>query len=104
MLIADGHHRYGISRTYRDEVRAAADAPRQPAELTLTFVGELVAEQLSVEAIHRLYAGVDVSSGCGRSWRRRSTYADRRHPTPQTLAAMAAEGFLVLVGPTAPSA
>ena len=23
VLIADGHHRYGISRTYRDEVRAA---------------------------------------------------------------------------------
>ena len=28
VLIADGHHRYGISRTYRDEVRAAAGRRR----------------------------------------------------------------------------
>lgn len=55
-LIADGHHRYSIARTYRDEQRAAGDAPG--AELTMTYVGELVAEQLSVEAIHRIYRGV----------------------------------------------
>ena len=28
VLIADGHHRYGISRTYRDEVRAPPEARR----------------------------------------------------------------------------
>ena len=33
-------------------------APTPPAEETLAFVGELVAEQLSIEAIHRLYRGV----------------------------------------------
>jgi uncharacterized protein (DUF1015 family) len=55
-LIADGHHRYAVSRQYRDERRAeGGDAG---AELTLAFVGELVADQLSVEAIHRLYTGI----------------------------------------------
>ena len=55
VLIADGHHRYGISRIYRDEVRAATGGPTPPAEETLAFVNELVADQLSVAAIHRLY-------------------------------------------------
>ena len=55
VLIADGHHRYGISRTYRDEVRAATGRTDTPAEETLAFVSELVADQLSVAAIHRLY-------------------------------------------------
>ena len=53
VLIADGHHRYAISRTYRDEVRAHGGPA--DAELTMTYVGELVQEQLSVAAIHRLY-------------------------------------------------
>ncbi|MBJ7368502.1 MAG: DUF1015 domain-containing protein, partial [Ilumatobacteraceae bacterium] len=53
VLIADGHHRYAISRTYRDEQRIqSAD---NASELTMTYVAELVEEQLSVAAIHRLY-------------------------------------------------
>ena len=56
-LIADGHHRYAVSRQYRDERRAEYDED-PGAEFTLAFVGELVADQLSVEAIHRLYTGV----------------------------------------------
>ena len=58
VLIADGHHRYGIGRTYRDERRAAAGGDAGLAEDTLTFISELVADQLSVEAIHRLYHDV----------------------------------------------
>ena len=57
VLIADGHHRYSIGRTYRDE-RRAADDDNGAAELTLAYVAELVAEQLSIDAIHRLYNGV----------------------------------------------
>lgn len=53
VLIADGHHRYAISRTYRDEARNAGGP--EGAELTMTYVGELIQEQLSVAAIHRLY-------------------------------------------------
>ncbi|MBI4936311.1 MAG: DUF1015 domain-containing protein [Actinobacteria bacterium] len=56
VLIADGHHRYAISRTFRDERRAAGGD--DAAELTLTYVAELVEEQLSIDAIHRLYRGV----------------------------------------------
>jgi len=57
VLIADGHHRYAISRTFRDEVRAAGRTG-SGAELTLTYVAELVEEQLSIDAIHRLYHGI----------------------------------------------
>jgi len=85
VLIADGHHRYSIARTYRDEVRAeskhvcspegeeAVDEQSEehrdevralsgrtdtPAELTLALINELVDDQLSIEAIHRLYGGL----------------------------------------------
>lgn len=54
VLIADGHHRYAISRTYRDE-RRATEGPGA-WDLTLTYVGELVEEQLSIDAIHRVYS------------------------------------------------
>ena len=54
MLIADGHHRYAISRTYRDEVRAATGRTDTDAELTMTYVAELVDEQLSIDPIHRV--------------------------------------------------
>lgn len=58
VLIADGHHRYAVARAHRDEERGrGGDA--SAAELTLASVGELVPEQLSVRAIHRLYSGVD---------------------------------------------
>ena len=59
VLIADGHHRYAISRTFRDEVRAE-HGDDTAAELTLTYVAELVGDQLSIDAIHRLYHGVSV--------------------------------------------
>lgn len=58
VLIADGHHRYAISRTYRDETRQRLGSHDTGAELTLTFVNELIEEQLSVAAIHRVYRGI----------------------------------------------
>ncbi len=58
VLIADGHHRYGVARRYRDETRAQTGDDGSPAELTLAFVSELVADQLSVEAIHRVYRNI----------------------------------------------
>ena len=57
VIIADGHHRYAISRTFRDEVRARTQSKDTGAELTLTYINELVEEQLSVAAIHRFYNG-----------------------------------------------
>ena len=90
VLIADGHHRYGISRTYRDEVREVTGRIDTPAEETLTFVSELVADQLSVAAIHRLYDRMYAD------FSHTFSLTDMERPTPQTLAAMREEGFLVL--------
>ena len=98
VLIADGHHRYAISRTVRDEVREQTGRTDTAAEQTLAFVNELVAEQLSVEAIHRLYSEtgfVELRDALGRFF----VLEPYDGPTPDTLAAMVADGFLVLVGP-----
>ena len=62
VVIADGHHRYAISRTFRDEQRASDTGSNGSAELTMTYVGELIEEQLSVEAIHRLYTGIEFAA------------------------------------------
>jgi uncharacterized protein (DUF1015 family) len=51
-----------ISRTFRDEQRKADTGSNGSAELTMTYVGELIEEQLSVEAIHRLYTGIDFAA------------------------------------------
>ena len=58
VVIADGHHRYAISRTFRDEQRSADTGTHGSAETTMTYIGELIEEQLSVDAIHRLYTGI----------------------------------------------
>jgi uncharacterized protein (DUF1015 family) len=96
VLIADGHHRYGISRTYRDEVRAANGDRPNPADETLAFVNELVADQLSVEAIHRLYHDVsldDLVAALDTCFERN----DAGRPDDATLATMDSEGVLCLV-------
>jgi uncharacterized protein (DUF1015 family) len=64
VLIADGHHRYGVSRQYRDECRAENGGLAGPYDLTMTYLGELVDEQLSVAPIHRLLDGLPA----GRDW------------------------------------
>lgn len=98
VLIADGHHRYGVAQTFRDEMRAAA-GDHTPAEDTLVFVSELVADQLSVEAIHRLYSNVsfdDLAAALDAAF--------DRTPAGTAGAGLLAElnerGALCLVGPT----
>jgi uncharacterized protein (DUF1015 family) len=95
VLIADGHHRYGVSRSYRDEVRETTGRTDTAAELTLAFVNELIEEQLSVEAIHRLYANIEVAD-LARALARSFELMPTARPSTDTLAAMAMEGFLVL--------
>jgi uncharacterized protein (DUF1015 family) len=95
VLIADGHHRYGVSRSYRDEVREATGRTDTAAELTLAFVNELIEEQLSVEAIHRLYANIELAD-LARALARSFELIPTDRPSSDTLAAMAVEGFLVL--------
>ncbi len=98
VLIADGHHRYGVSQQYREEVRAATGRTDTDAEFTLTFVNELVADQLSIEAIHRVYTGVTLD-------RLRADLAacfdlsPAPTPTPALLAEMVETGRLVLLAP-----
>ena len=99
VLLADGHHRYSISRTYREEVRAASGRTDSGAELTLAYVGELVAEQLSVDAIHRLYSGIthdDLLAALSASFETEQA----GQVTDAIVADMDARGALVLVGPT----
>jgi uncharacterized protein (DUF1015 family) len=59
VVIADGHHRYETSLAYRRE-REAADPGGQAgaATSTLAYVVELVEDELTVRAIHRLIAGL----------------------------------------------
>lgn len=98
VLIADGHHRYSISRSYRDEVRAATGRTDTAAEFTLTFVNELVADQLSIEAIHRVYTGTTLEqlrSELSGSFDIEPAPA----PTPAMLAEMVERGRLVLLAP-----
>ena len=99
VLIADGHHRYGISRTYRDERRqSAGGAADSPAEDTLAFVSELVADQLSVEAIHRLYSGIDADS-LRAALATAFDLSDAGTPSAATLSDMDADSKLCLIGP-----
>jgi uncharacterized protein (DUF1015 family) len=62
VLIADGHHRYAISRSYRDEVRGATGRVDTDAEMTMAYVAELAGEQLSIDPIHRVYRGITVAA------------------------------------------
>lgn len=56
LVIADGHHRYETSLTYRDE-RRSTDGHGGDADATLCYVVELTDEQLTVRPIHRLVEG-----------------------------------------------
>ena len=98
VLIADGHHRYGVAQTFRDETRAATGRENTEAEDTLAFVSELVEDQLSVEAIHRLYGDAnidDLVAALDEGFERSAA----GEPSAATLAEMEARGALCLVRP-----
>ena len=95
VLIADGHHRYAISRTFRDQSRTVGNPPG--AELTMTYVAELVQEQLSVAAIHRLYDIDNASLLSVLSSHYDTTDAGR--VGPHTIGEMDSRGSLCLVAP-----
>ncbi|HET7487114.1 MAG TPA: DUF1015 domain-containing protein [Acidimicrobiales bacterium] len=56
-IIADGHHRYETALAYRDERRAAGDAPPGCDEV-LAWVVAASEDQLSVAPTHRLVSGL----------------------------------------------
>ena len=57
VVVADGHHRYETSLAYKGE-REAAEGTAGDAGATLAFVVELVEDELTVHAIHRLISGL----------------------------------------------
>jgi uncharacterized protein (DUF1015 family) len=57
IVVADGHHRYETSLAYKGE-REAADGDPREAGSTMAYVVELVDEELTVQAIHRLIDGL----------------------------------------------
>ncbi len=58
VVIADGHHRYETALAYREERRAATGGAGGDYDLLLALVVELTEDQLQVEPIHRLIAGL----------------------------------------------
>jgi uncharacterized protein (DUF1015 family) len=98
VLIADGHHRYSISRSYRDEIRSATGRTDTAAEFTLAFINELIEDQLSIEAIHRVYTGIDFDA----LRQRLAAFFDIEPaplPSPSMLAQLVDLGRLVLLAP-----
>ena len=59
LVVADGHHRYETSLTYRDE-RRAADGPG-PWDATLAMITDPVEYAPAVHAIHRLVKNLPLS-------------------------------------------
>ena len=57
VVIADGHHRYETSLTYRIE-RSEREGKAGLAALTMAYIVELVDDELTIRAIHRLLSGL----------------------------------------------
>lgn len=94
VLIADGHHRYSVSRTFRDEERARHSSA---ADLTMTYVAELVEEQLSIAAIHRL---IDIDTDEVLSTLANTyTIVENTTVSPETLTRMNDIGCICVVRP-----
>lgn len=93
VVIADGHHRYAISRTYCDEAKELAGATS-----VLCYINELIDEQLSVAAIHRLYSQVtyvDLLTQLQKYFE----IKDIGQASSQIVSKMSSENFLTLVAP-----
>jgi uncharacterized protein (DUF1015 family) len=57
IVLADGHHRYGTARRYRDQQRDAHDGVAGPYDLVMALVVELEEGGLDVGPIHRALSG-----------------------------------------------
>jgi uncharacterized protein (DUF1015 family) len=65
VLVADGHHRYEVSKKYREEQRAANGDAEGPYDFVFALCTELIEDELTVEGIHRLISGVAASDVLG---------------------------------------
>ena len=98
VLIADGHHRYDIARTYQSEQRAAHGAGGA-YDLTMMYVIELAPEALFVQAIHRLLSGVPVTVDVPAHLARSFTLEPAGPVDASFAAAVVHHGCLCLVDP-----
>jgi uncharacterized protein (DUF1015 family) len=98
VVVADGHHRYETSLAYRAE-REAAEGSAGKAGATLAFIVELVEDELTVHAIHRLISGLPEGTEVAALL---APWFEDAGPPPEGVpvtAAMADAGCLCLVLP-----
>lgn len=98
IVVADGHHRYETSLAYKGE-REAAEGTAGLAGATMAYVVELVEDELTVHAIHRLLRGLpdgfDLASALA-PWFEDAGAPPAGHPITAT---MVGSGCLTLVLP-----
>jgi uncharacterized protein (DUF1015 family) len=99
VVIADGHHRYEVARTYRAERRATTGGLGGPWDLTLAFVVELAEDQLDVQAIHRLLSGLPAGTDLEAILARRFEFSAIEPVAPSITSRMRDVGALCLVHP-----
>jgi uncharacterized protein (DUF1015 family) len=98
IVVADGHHRYETSLAYKAE-RQDADGDPGPAGATMAYVVELVDDELTVHAIHRLIDGLPEGFDLAAAL---APWFEAVGPPPAdqpVTSAMAAAGALTLVLP-----
>lgn len=98
IVIADGHHRYETSLAYRDE-RRAADGSAGEADAVMTFIVELVEDELMVGPIHRLISGLPTDFDFRAAFEPFFTVEPFDFTADATVTRMQSLGGLVLVLP-----
>lgn len=99
VVIADGHHRFSTCLTYQQECRAALGDRADGYDATLTFVVELTAEELHVQAIHRLVRGLPDGVDLVAALEQRYEDVGPAPATPAVLDAMEAAGAIAVATP-----
>ena len=101
VVIADGHHRYQTGLNYQQEQRDAG-AGAGAHDLIMTLVVELVEDQLSVRAIHRLFAGLPEGFDLAGALEAHFEPAGEVEVEASVLDRMVGEGAVCLVRPGRP--
>ena len=99
VVIADGHHRYDVALTYRDERRKRAEGVAGPYDLTLAMLVELAPDQLVVQPIHRLLNGFGSMDALVAALDLSFTFRDAGPITPALGDRLVDEGALALLRP-----
>jgi len=98
VVVADGHHRYETSLAYKGE-REVSDGDAGEAGATLAYVVELIEDELTVHAIHRLITALPEGTEVAALL---APWFEEAGPPPEGVpitAAMAEAGCLTLVLP-----